>query len=301
MPGVPVPPGFIRPDPEPDPLLPTLSKSYTVTLNDGTPRSFATLNDYVNYYVAQGIVKNLDDLIQNYSHLLGEMFFQWVASGQLGCLFAAKLAKRPRENLWVPIIQLQALSEGDGLGPILNSHLDAASDGHEAAVVVFPDVNGAGEIVALVNALCSDPEGRWYRTEGELADDPKAAGKCIALRWILRSGESVNFVLGFANIETMPLTRRSPFTALFFRIKDAKRTPLHKEDGRVQVHLADLDSTYHPQELHDQIWQFTKEYRANHVEPDMAYAARAKVTFTVPRRDAADLCAVRPVVVEKEA
>jgi len=110
----------------------------------------------------------------------------------------------------------------------------------------------------------------------------------------------VNYVLGFADIETMPQTRRSPFTALFLRITDEKKTPAHREDGRVQVHLADLDSTFHPQLTHDKVSEATKKARTNQVEPHLSFAAKAKVTFSIGRDEVGDLCDPRTVTLEKE-
>ncbi|GEM_PF-1752497 len=300
MPGVPVPEGYVRPDPEPGPHLPTLNKSIVCTLNDGAERQYPALNDYLEHYISQGIVRDQADLVENYGHLIAEVFFQWVTTGQLGCLFAVKLAKRPRENRWLPIVQLRALSEGNQLGGQLNSHLDDASDSHEAVAIIFPDVVTPQDIVALVNALCSDPSGRWYRTDDGIDPDESGALRLIGLRWILKGGTSVNYVLGFASLATMPLTRRSPFTALFLRVKEEKRTPAHREDGRVQVHLADLDSTFHPQLVHDRIWEQTKATRANHVEPQMTSAARARVTFSVSPEAAANLCPAKTVTLEKD-
>src|SRR5579862_8790897 len=118
MPGVPTPPGYKRPkpDPKPSPDLPTLNKSLAVKLNDGDERRYPTLSDYVDQLVRQGLVKNLDDLVKNYVHLLNEIFFQWITTGQLGCLFAVKLAKNPRENRWLPIVHLNAVEDGIALG-----------------------------------------------------------------------------------------------------------------------------------------------------------------------------------------
>jgi hypothetical protein len=300
MPGVPVPPGFIRPDPEPDPELPSLKKSLVVSLNDGNTRQFPTIGDYVSHLVDQGIVRDLEDLISNYSQLIGEIFFQWVSTGQLGCLFAAKLAKRPRENRWLPIIQRDALREGAGLPRSLNALLDAASGTHEAAVVVFPEIRTDEEIVRLVNLLCSDEDKRWYRTDDGIDPDPSGETSLIGLRWILPSGSSVNYVLGFCALSAMPVTRHSPFTAIFLRTSETKRTPAHKEDGMVQVHLADLDSTFYPQDRHDAVWDLTKKYRANFVEPTKSFAARARITFAVSADAGKNLRDPRRVVLEKE-
>jgi len=210
MPGVTVPPGFIRPDPESNPHLPTLKTSTKCVLNDGAERNYPALSDYLEHYVSQGIVTDLKDLVENYSHLIGEIFFHWVRTGQLGCLFAMQLAKKPRENRWLPIVQLGAVAEGSGLGALLNRQLDAAGGSHEAAAIIFPDVVTNEDIVKLVNALCSDPSGRWYRTDDGIVKDTSGGLIFVGLRWVLPSQASVNYVLGFSSVEAMPRTRQSP-------------------------------------------------------------------------------------------
>jgi hypothetical protein len=200
----------------------------------------------------------------------------------------------------VPIVQLNALSLGDKLGELVNASLDAASENNEAAVVIFPDVVTAEQVVALINALCSCPSGRWYRTDDGVDPDPSGNLHLVGLRWVLKESTSVNYVLGFATLNTMPFTRHSPFTALFVRIKEQKRTPSHKEDGRVQVHLADLDSTFPSQKAHDRVTEETKKHRAKMVEATRAPAARARVTFSLSAADANNLCAPKRVALEKE-
>ena len=299
MPGVPVPPDYLRPDPQPSPHLPTITKSGKHTLDDGSEFTYSTLDDYVQYFVSQGLVKNLADLVSNYAHLIQEIFFAWVRTGQLGCLFAVKLAQKPRENLWMPVVILSALEQGKSLGKLINDSLDSAAESHEAAVVIFPDIITASQIVDLINILCDCDSGRWYRTDDGIDPDPTKASSLVGLRWVLPSGESVNYALGFASIDTMSFTRHSPFTAIFLRIRDEKRTPKHKEDGKVQVHLADLDSTYTPQSVHDMVWKKTEEYRARLVEKEKSYRAKAKVTFALPLDEAKRLCKPKTVKLEK--
>jgi hypothetical protein len=299
MPGIGESPGQIRPDPEPSPDLPATKRSRACPLNDGSQKHYPTLDDYLAHLVHLGIVKDLDDLVCNYGHLIGEIFFNWVQTGQLACLFAVRLAKKPRENRWFPIVQLRALEEGAALGALLNTQLDAASTQNEAAAIIFPDVVGEDAITALVNALCADPSGRWYWTNDGITEDSTGALKLVGLRWILPGDKNVNYVLGFSSIVTMPQTRHSPFTTLFLRIKDFKRSEVRTEDGRIQVHLADLDSTFHPQEVHDHVSDLTKKTRTLHVEPHLIAAAKARVTFAISSQAAKSLCAMRHVSLEK--
>jgi hypothetical protein len=300
MPGVPSSSGFIRPDPQPHPDLPSLKKSGSTTLNDGREYRFSTITDYVDHLIAGGYIADIDDLIKNHSHLIAEIFFRWITTGQLGCIFALKLAASPRENRWMPIVVPQALKEGDNLGSFLNAYLDAAAESHEAAAVILPDVKTEEDIVRIVNALCNDPSGRWYWTDDGISPDPNENVKLIGLRWILKSDASVNYVLGFAAVKSMPFTRQSPFSAIFLRIRDEKMTEVEHEGGRIKVHLADLDSRLDSQELHNEYLELTKPYRANRVEPHMVAVARAKVTFAVSSEAAKALCAAKKVNIGNE-
>lgn len=272
-----------------------MKRSCRLTLSDGTTVSFPSLQDYVDQLVAEGTIRDKDDLVRNYDHLVAEIFLNWVSAGQTACLFAARLARKPRQARWLPIVQLDALTTSEVAG-FLNDQLDAAAKTHEAVALIFPDIETAEDLVALCNRLCEDPSGRWYRVPaGDGEADASVA--LIALRWVLPSGASVNHVLGFAPVDTAPATRRAPFTAVVLRVADEKRTPSRQEDGRVQVHLADLDSGIRPQELHDRVWEATKQKKALYVERHLARTARARVTFSVPAELAEHLSAARDVAI----
>jgi len=279
-----------QPDPEPRADLPILKRSCTITLSNGSTASFPALQDYVDQLVAEGSIRDTQDLIRNYDHLVAEIFLNWVSAGQTSCLFAARLARKPRQARWLPIVQLDALTTPD-LAGFLNAQLDAAARSHEAVALIFPDVETADDVVELCNRLCEDPSGRWYRATSDASRDVTL----IALRWVLPGGQSVNHVLGFAPLATTPATRRAPFTSLVLRVVGDKRTAARQEDGRVQVHLADLDSGIRPQELHDRVWEATRQKKALHVEPHLAAAARARVTFSVPADVGARLVEPRTV------
>lgn len=151
-----------------------------------------------------------------------------------------------------------------------------------------------------MNLLCRDASGRWYWTADGIKPDPTHSLSLIGLRWLLKSNISVNYVLGFASIATMPRTRQSPFVALFLPIREEKLTPCHREDGRIQVHLADLDSMLQPQGKHDTVRDATMKARDNLVEPHMDAAAKARVTFAVSPLSAESLTSPKKVEIEKE-
>jgi len=60
---------------------------------------------------------------------------------------------------------LNALKLGEQLGSLISASLDAASEAHEAAVVIFPDITTEGDVVEVINSLCRCPSGRWHRTD----------------------------------------------------------------------------------------------------------------------------------------
>lgn len=288
------PPRTPLPDPKPPAGVPRVKRSVHVETASGHTVSFSGLQDYLDYHVAQGAIRDLNDLLTRHLHLVGEIFFNWIRGGQLACLFAVQLSKSPRENGWASIVKTGALSIAD-LPTVINSELDAFSmNHHEGAALILPDITTPEQIVELVNKLCSDPAGRWYRTAGTAAN---AALEGINLRWILPGGGSVNYVLGFADLPSMPITRRAPFTALFFRVSDFKRTEVETENGLVRVHLADLDSQLGV--VHAQVQELTEKKRKEFVEQSFLAVAKAKVTFSIPAELASALCAPRPIVEAK--
>lgn len=282
------------------------ARSLAIPLANGTCRHVSTIDDYVAWYVRLGLVQDKRELLDSKNLLLSELFFDWIKQLQLGCLFAARLARGDGKDrvptkgavpFAVPAPWLTHVERGahanPTLGDKLNYLLDAAvRENEEAAQIVFPDLETPSQLIQLVNNLCAHE--RWYWNEIPWRDgEPQA--RLIGLRWILPSGKSVNHALGFANISTMPITRRSPLPALILRTSDFKRTPEAQEAGRVPVHLADMDSRIRPQAKHDSLWERTRQLKADLVEPSLKSAARARITFAIGFREAESLVPPRTV------
>ena len=257
-------------------------------------RSFPTLDDYVAYYQGLGLIEDEADLVGNKNRLVSEIFYDWIKRLQHGCLFAAKLARKPSEARYQSFVFPRAI-DNPSLAEDLNRLLDSAAQEEEAAQLIFSDIRTERQLVQLVNVLCRDE--RWYWTEPQAAAQAKDV-RLIGLRWKLPGGKAVNHVLGFAPVDSMPLTRKAPFAALALRIREQKRTPIRKENGLVQVHLADMDSGLQSTEQHDRFWENTRKQKALLVEPTRAFAARARITFCICRENADDLDS--PVDVEIE-
>ncbi len=91
--------------------------------------------------------------------------------------------------------------------------------------------------------------------------------------------EHVAWVLGFAPIETMAITRRAPFTAVIMRTQASYDSDRNDETPNIDVHLADLCPAH---EIDPPMWVRTIARRAAMVEADKVLCAKAKVTFALP-------------------
>jgi len=271
--------------------------SLAVTLNDGSKQAFPTLDDYVAWYVDEGHIIDKSDLIENKSHLISEIFYDWIRrSKQIGCHFAEILANKAASTSSAEKnssgleshVFPRALENPDLISDI-NGTLTRASRSFEGVILIFPGIETQQDLIRLINHVCGDKS--WYWTQITWNQENEKSG-LVGLRWILPDGKSVNLVLGFAPLSSMPLTRRAPFTALILRVQKEKRSPKPwvLEDDRMQVHLADLDSQIESARIHEQIWELTKKYRKNIVEAELTSAARARITFSFPLELMEHLC-----------
>lgn len=272
-------------------------------LRGGGTRPFPTLDDYVTWLVTNGKVIDKRDLVENHHDLVSEIFFQWLRTKQVGCLFAAKLAKsaastseHEKERVkWDTIVVADALALPD-LGGHLNSRLDIAAQTSEVIQIILPSITTYGQVVQLVNAVCKNPRWYWNDVEWTLDDEwerSEPSCRLVGLRWILPCDKHVNQVLGFMAIDSAPITRRSPFSAIILRVSAKKREPEIKwkiEDDRLVVHLADMDSHTGSQEAHDRMSIKTSKWKKGLLEDATLPSTKAKVTFQIPLKEAAALC-----------
>lgn len=273
------------------------SDSLNIQLTDGRTKSFPTLDDYVQLYVQRGLIKDKNDLLNKKTHFISEIFFDWIKSGQLGCLFAVSLANRASSTSaeeqsrvgWATIVVSPEMFSSDDFAASLTDELDALAQTSQVVQVIIPHVTDEMTIVAMVNRLCAHP--RWYWTEIPWSDSDDPQWKLVGLRWMLPDDKHVNQVLGFASIESAPLTRRAPFTAMMLRLVPQKREQKRKyEDNRLVVHLADMDSLLKNQETHDRITTRTGEYKRLLLSKSMLPATRAMITFQMSPKAFETLC-----------
>lgn len=214
-----------------------------------------------------------------------EIMTRWAQGGQLGCLFAQRMAQQPANYGWLTVA-LRGLHHGADLNTRLAPLLATAAAKYEALQLVFPEreLNTVAGVVTLVNELCDDPA--WYWEEiPHPADVKDPQDVLIGLRWRLPNTQCSSWILGFADLPSMPFTRRAPFLALAFRTKAA---PTGDEDPK-RAHLAHMDSRLDDAN-HKNVWAKTVETKKQLVDGELPHAARAKVTFCLPRRSLKRLC-----------
>jgi hypothetical protein len=218
-------------------------------------------------------------------------FFEWVRGGATGCGFAQTFSNPPTPDCWASSV-VPGREDYGRIASVIQTFFEGTVGTVEAAQVLLPDVTSAEEIIYLANALCATE--KWFCSEVESAE--KKQTLLIGLRWLLPDENHLNWVLGFANLASMPTTRRAPYTALIVRPGAPGRVPSIAQDkpneakerrldrGRVPVHLADMETK---PKIRDEnlkaLWEVTqKKKREKILNDQVGYAAKAKVTFSLP-------------------
>ena len=264
-------------------MTPTLARSLRWTGPGGEERSFPTFHDIASYLVATGEIARPEELSAERVDLLGDVFLQWAGSGQLGCLFAMRLARTPDQARWTSVTP----AVDDGLAQRLQPILEAAAGTAEALQIILPGVATAERVVEVINILCRHPSWYWEEIPSTQAD----ASGCflLGLRWSLPSEGARSWTLGFAPIDSMPFTRRfvgAPFSALVFRTI----TPPPDDKLPGVVHLAYMPTLGAPESY----WAKTSKLKSELVGDAFPDAAKAKVTFSLPLAARALLVPPRP-------
>jgi hypothetical protein len=176
------------------------------------------------------------------------------------------------------------------MASIVNTFFKDTLGNGEAAQVILPGIETAEQIVNFTNALCATQQ--WFCVAYEAPGENDTL--LIGLRWFLPDDRHVNWALGFANLDSMPTTRRSPYTALIVRPdgpgkapeiaipkpNEARERPLDR--GRIPVHLADMETKMTDDEI-KRHWGGTQKRKASLLKGDpLARAAKAKITFSLP-------------------
>ena len=242
-----------------------MTRSLEISGNDGEMHTFPTLADFQQQY--PGLL-GADDSYD--PAMVVEVFRQWFLSGQSACLFARDMAKRPTASRtdWVSTCVPARVSDGN-MRKILAQTVGLHP---KASQIIFPYARTAEDVAGLLGQLTR--QDGWYAVELGVVEDVTLIG----LRWSGVGQGYVTWVLGFAPLPTMPVTRQAPFTAIILRtITDHGEIKRKTERDRTVVHLAD----YCPRKGGAK-WDKTSEMRRALVEESRDEWAKAKVAFALP-------------------
>ena len=206
---------------------------------------------------------------------------QWIADRRAGCTFAAWQADRPLERGW-QALDVERETDDETIAALWEQVVRA---GGPVAQLTFPYVTDEQGLIALIRQLARLPGMRGEIIEIEQEHKPQVV--CVGLRWTLPDSGSEARLLGFAPFASMPPTRRAPHVAVVFKA-DAGQQPFLKRhpspvSGLDPIDLADL-----PVEdamtvaKYGKLWKGTHNLRQRTLNGELTYAAKAKVTFSLP-------------------
>lgn len=202
---------------------------------------------------------------------VNEAFQTWFQFEQSSCVFAHQLSLNTELHDWYQLCVPAPLGESE-----LHQKLaEAVSGRHKATQVTFPYADSVESVSNLVQQIARADD--WHANR---IDEHNGIAH-IGLRWSGVGEGLVSWVLGFSPLETMPLTRRAPFTALIFRSRGEykRERKTNSPDPEIEVHLADICGV--SAETSD-VWTTTESQRKALVEPSLAGGARAQVSFSLP-------------------
>ncbi|MCH7725482.1 MAG: hypothetical protein IH991_03215 [Planctomycetes bacterium] len=162
----------------------------------------------------------------------------------------------------------------------LQSVLEKACQGsHDAAILIFDDVESLDDLTRLLNFLISHTSWIW---EEDHVPGPSLGGTNrmgFGLRWIMPD-ESKSYVLGFGPFGFLPPTRRSPYTALTIPVCSQGK---YRPSDPSERHLCDMaNEHFGSEEQFYKVWEVTEELKATIVDAVDQDAAKAKITFSLP-------------------
>lgn len=258
-------------------------------LSSGETKRYPCLNDYIEVLVREGTVQDTDELIENRPELIPLIQRHWLTRNQTGCLFATALAGKEDQSSWYDEVFLDTANEP--AYEKLNAAITGLSDKAQAIQVILPTLITPTDICRFLSTLCLDKQ--WYLSRIPSKEKKTNPVMEVGLRWHLVGGQFVSWVLGFAPFDSMPFTRRAPFTAIIWRTKGPGRCPkivypekdrpIDDASGLRSVHLADLPDGLSKDEQVIAWWQRTEEGKEDLLATDeLRSVALAKVTFAFP-------------------
>lgn len=258
------------------------TKSVEKEIATAQARRYSSFDDLANWAVEKGRADSAQAIRDERHDLWGDLVFEWYTQGQIGCLFAVRLALALETTAWYSAV-VAGPFDADAVTALVDS---AAERQAEAIQLLFPGKGDAAHAAEILSALSHHP--RWLCADvGILEEEPDCSSRQVGLRWISPDRTYESWALGLADFDPMAFTRRftgAPFVALVLRptppIED-RAPPKVGEAGLPASHLAHLDDGIGAdQALRDRLTERTRTAKRALLNPHPLSRARARVTFT---------------------
>ncbi len=242
--------------------------------------SFPTRNDYEEYCLGKGYAKAPDEVWEN-DHSVKMIQQHWHHTGQNGCVFAQSIAYKQEEIGWeskiIRNLEDQTLAELDEMIS------QAIADPHNEVIsFLFPDVTTPEQVSRIVNSLVCLKNIRvgHIKPVGDLVS--------IGLRTPLGDEDVLSWLVAFAPLEYMPVTRQAPVFELAIRTKLKGDHLFYRlNDNQEEAHLADVALGYSDKTM-ERLWDATSKRTRKLLGGDEARKqnsiASAKVTIALPNQ-----------------
>ncbi len=248
---------------------------------------FPSRRDYINWARSHGRIEQVAEFDRS-PQLVAEIQRHWHESGQNGCRFAQLLSKGPAEHGWRVVVVVRGYEKGwlNRVLPDIHQQV-ARSIRHpatQALSFLFPGITTIADLVQLLVRL--DGLEDWAVEE---PDEPiEIDGRMyvpVGVRVLLGHKGVRSWALGFGPFPFLPATRQAPFTELVLATKP-KVFPLRDKrlnSNPLLAHLADVSAPVDDED-YGRLWSSTGTNKADILNGQRLDAARARVTFIVPRR-----------------
>lgn len=212
------------------------------------------------------------------SQIISEQL-DFFVTNKSGCAFAAVAAKNPTHYEWRHVVIANVhLTE---LETVISAAIDDASV--STLALIFPDVKTDQELDLLIPKLLSR-----YIVLHEHYDTER--NRCFRFR--AKIGNDESYISGFGPFSSMPVTRRSPHTAIVMRVKPRPDYDWDlKSPEKGIIHIADMDMKGMTDRQLRRLWNNSFLTTKGRLDKDPDDESAAKTTFVIPldRADQIDI------------
>ncbi len=246
-----------------------------VDLGDGT-----AVRIRYEQFLRSGAILRANETLADHPEIALDVYRDWQRRRPVACIFARLIASEPvaYDVAWEVVPDKGDQANARKIATEVVKRVAPAVGQEEAIAVLLPGIDDPEAFVAFCKAI-----GEHEDWSVRAPFNPSDKFERCYIRITNRIGPNVDAeVLGVGPFDFLPATRRAPILALHVRTRPlrAKRRVHNATD---KAHLADIEWPEGRGRRFEQFWSATVERRLEVLGGDDS-AARARITFAVPRR-----------------